>query len=87
MALDLCKKNGFRVIPFKYIALLDLYFMHRYIYNHKTQASLSIKDPIHRLLSELWPLTLVRILFLLNILRMNGWNLIRLCIQFDIDKI
>ena len=31
MALDLCEKNGFRVISFEYIALLDSYFIHRYI--------------------------------------------------------
>ena len=72
MALDLCKKIGFPVLSFEYIALLDSYFIQRYmIIKHKSS---SIKDKIHLLLSELWPLTFVRILFPLNILRMNGWN-------------
>ena len=47
-------KNGFRVISFKYIGLLDSYFIHRYI-SIKYRSS-SITDKIHRLLSELWPL-------------------------------
>ena len=85
MALDLWKKNGFRVISFEYIALLDSYYMHKYIII-KHRSSL-IKDKIHRLLSELWPLNLVRNLFSLYILRMNGWNLTRFCIHFDIDEI
>ena len=76
-----CKEICFRVISFEYIALLDSYFIHRYIIiKHRSS---SIKDKIHRLLSELWPLTLVRILFPL----MNGWNVTRFCIHFDIDKI
>ena len=76
MALDFCKKNGFPVIYFENIALLDLCFIHRYIII-KHRSSL-IKDQIHRLLSELWPLIIVRILFPLNILRMNGFNLNKL---------
>ena len=78
-------KNGFRVISFEYIALLDLYFIHRYIII-KHRSSL-INNQIYLFISDLWPLTLVRILFPPNILRMNGWNLIRFCIHFDIDKI
>ena len=47
-------KNGFRAISFKYIGVLDSYFIHRYIII-KYRSS-SITDKIHRLLSELWPL-------------------------------
>ena len=48
------RKNGFRVISFEYIGVLDSYFIHRYIII-KYRSS-SITDKIHRLLSELWPL-------------------------------
>ena len=37
-------------------------------------------------LRELWPLIDVRILFMLNILGINLWILIRFCIRIDIDK-
>ena len=37
--------------------------------------------------TELWPLIDVRNWFLLNILRMDGRNLIKFCIDFIIDKI
>ena len=53
MALDLGTKNGFQAISFKYIGVLDSYFIHRYIII-KYRSS-SIMDKIHRLLSELWP--------------------------------
>ena len=58
MALDLRKKNGFRAISFEYIGVLDSDFIHRYIMI-KYRSS-SIKDKIHRILSELWPLISVR---------------------------
>ena len=48
-------KNGFQVISFENIGVLDSYFIHRYIII-KYRSS-SIMDKIHRLLSELWPLT------------------------------
>ena len=54
MALDLRMKNGFRVISFEYIDLLDSYFIHRYIII-KYRSS-SIMGKIYQLLSELWPL-------------------------------
>ena len=47
-------KNGFRAISFKYVGVLDSYFIHRYI-SIKYRSS-SITNKIHRLLSELWPL-------------------------------
>ena len=47
-------KNGLRAISFKYIGVLDSYFIHRYIII-KYRSSL-ITDKIHQLLSELWPL-------------------------------
>ena len=53
MALDLRMKNGFRVIFFEYIGVLDSYFIHRYIII-KYRSS-SITDKIHRLLLEVWP--------------------------------
>ena len=37
-------------------------------------------------LTELWPLIDVRILFMLNILLINLWILIKFCICIDIDK-
>ena len=75
MALNHHKKYGFLVISFEHIDLFDSNFIHKYIIiKHRSS---SINDKIHRSLSELWPLTLVRILFPLNILRMNGWNLAR----------
>ena len=37
-------------------------------------------------LTELWPLIDVRILFMLNILGINLWILIKFCIRIDIDK-
>ena len=37
-------------------------------------------------LTELWPLIEVRILFMLNILWINLWILIKFCICIDIDK-
>ena len=51
-------KNGFRVISFEYIGIVDSYFIHRYIMI-KYKSSL-IKDKIRRLLSELCPLISVR---------------------------
>ena len=48
-------KNGYRAISFENIGVLDSYFIHRYIII-KYRSS-SIMDKIHRLLSELWPLT------------------------------
>ena len=54
MAFDLCTKNGFWAISFEYIGVLDSYFIHRYIII-KYRSS-SIKDKIHKLLSDLWPL-------------------------------
>ena len=48
-------ENGFRVISFENIGVLDSYFIHRYIII-KYRSS-SIMDEIHQLLSELWPLT------------------------------
>ena len=51
-------KNGFRVISFEYIGIVDSYFIHRYIMI-KYKSSL-IKDKIHWLLSELCPLISVR---------------------------
>ena len=48
-------KNGFWVISFEYIGILDSYFIHRYIMiNYRSSL---IKDKIHQL-SELWPLIL-----------------------------
>ena len=38
-------------------------------------------------LKELWPLTCVRISYLLNILRMNGWYLTKFSIYIDISEI
>ena len=38
-------------------------------------------------LTELWPLSDVRILFLLRILWINLWILIKFCICIDIDKV
>ena len=46
-------KNGFRMISFENIGVLDSYFIHRYIII-KYRSS-SIMDKIHQLLSELWP--------------------------------
>ena len=37
--------------------------------------------------TELYPLIDVRNWFLLNIMRIDGWNLIKFCIHFIIDKI
>ena len=51
-------KNGFGVISFEYVGVLDSYFIHRYIII-KYRSSL-IMDKIHQLSSELWPLILVR---------------------------
>ena len=48
-------KNGFRAISFENIGVLDSNFLHRYIII-KYRLS-SIMDEIHRLISELWPLT------------------------------
>ena len=42
---------------------------------------------LHKFLKELLPLTHIIILFTRNILRMNGWNLTKLGICIDIDKI
>ena len=42
---------------------------------------------LYNLITELWPLTQVRISFPFNFLSMNGWNLPKYCIHFDIDKI
>ena len=41
----------------------------------------------HKFITELWPFTQIRILFPLNILKLNGWNLAKKFILFDIDKI
>ena len=46
-------KNGFRVISFEYVDVLDSYFIHRYVII-KYRSS-SITDKIHRFLLELWP--------------------------------
>ena len=51
-------EKSFRAISFKYIGVLDSYFIHRYIII-KYRSSW-ITDKIHRLLSELWPLISVR---------------------------
>ena len=40
-----------------------------------------------KFIKELWPLTRVRILYRLNISRLNEGNLIKLCIWIDIDKL
>ena len=53
MALDLHMKNGFRVISFEYVGVLDSYFIQRYVII-KYRSS-SITDKIHRLFLELWP--------------------------------
>ena len=54
-------KNGFRVISFEYIGILDSYFIHRYIIIK--YRSILIKDIIHLLFSELWPLISARKMF------------------------
>ena len=54
-------KNGFRVISFEYIRILDSYFIHRYIIIK--YRSILIKDIIHPLFSELWPLISARKMF------------------------
>ena len=41
----------------------------------------------HKFITELWPLIDVSILFPINILRTNWWNLTKLCIWFIIEKI
>ena len=83
MALISVRKIGFRVISFEYIALLDLYFIHRYIIiKHRSS---SIKDQIHRLLSELRPLTLARILLPLNILKGTATLMINLFYSKDLN--
>ena len=46
-------KNGFRVISFEYVSVLDSYFIQRYVII-KYRSS-SITDKIHRLFLELWP--------------------------------
>ena len=48
--------NGFRLISFENIGVLDSYFIHRYII--MKYRSSTIKDKIHQLLSELMPLIL-----------------------------
>ena len=53
MALDLRMKNGFLVISFEYVCVLDSYFIHSYVII-KYRSS-SITDKIHRLFLELWP--------------------------------
>ena len=56
MALDIVLKNGSQARSFENIGVLDSYFIHRYtIIKYRSS---SIKDKIHRLLSELWPLIL-----------------------------
>ena len=40
-----------------------------------------------KFIKELWPLTRVRVLFWLNILRLNEGNLIKFCKWIDIDKL
>ena len=50
-------KNNFLAISFEFIGVLDSYHIHRYIII-KYRSS-SIKDKIHQLLSELWPLIFV----------------------------
>ena len=42
---------------------------------------------LHQFLKELWPLTCVRISFLINILRMNGCYLTKFSICIDINEI
>ena len=41
---------------------------------------------LRQFLTELWPLIDIRILFMLNILRINLWISIKFCIGIDIDK-
>ena len=38
-------------------------------------------------ITELWPLSDVRILYLLNILRTNRWNLTKFCMYIDTESI
>ena len=47
----------------------------------------SLYVDLRQFLIELWPLTCVRISFLLNILRMNGWYLTKFSICIDINEI
>ena len=52
--LYVCMKNCFCAISFEYNSALDLSFIHRYmIIKYR---SISIKDKIHQLISELWSL-------------------------------
>ena len=52
-----------------------------------TRSMLFLKHIIFgRFLIDLWPLIDVRILFMLNILGINLWILIKFCIRIDIDK-
>ena len=62
LTLPVHTKNSFRVISVDIIGALDSYFIHRYIIIK--YRSNSIKDKIHRSLSELWPLNSVRKWFL-----------------------
>ena len=47
----------------------------------------SLSLPYNYFVAELQPLIDVRISFPLNILRMNGQNLIKICIHINIDNI
>ena len=58
MALNLHTKNGFRVISFEYIGILDSNLIHRFMIIKYRPSS--IKEKIHRLFSELWPLIFIR---------------------------
>ena len=40
-----------------------------------------------KFIKDLWPLICVNISFLLNIFRMNEWNLTKLSISVEIDEI
>ena len=53
-----------------------------------TRSMLALLTVIFRkFVTELQPLIDVRILFVLNILRMNGQNLAKFCIHINIDNI
>ena len=45
MALDLLMKNGFRVISFEYVGVLDSYFIHRYVIIKYRLSSIMDKNP------------------------------------------
>ena len=84
MALDWCKNvfflNIFRTngwILIKFCKCIDIYKIHVVSLMHIT---------FGRFVTELWPLTNVRILLMLNILWINLWISIKFCVCVDIDK-